>query len=301
MSADIDAIAMNRVKGKSIVPAKFDSPRSAAPEDERAFSGHLAEGVLFSLAKVVEQRDCHMAGHCERLAFTGVALGVAMGLDSASLLTLYLGGYLHDVGKVGIPDEIIFKPGKLTDDEWETMRTHSVRGEEFARPLLSLREVLPLIRSHHERLDGTGYPDGLAGEEVPLLARVLQTVDIYDALTNSRPYKQAYTRHRALEILEEETVKGWRDPEVTTRFVRLNRRVLDKIGTLQQGGARLLDACIRSITSSTTSPVKGLAGARCPRGVQSPISFPGPTAGIARRCCKGCRASVPGPDTRPYR
>ena len=228
---------MNRVKGKSIVPAKFDSPRPAAPEDERAFSGHLAEGVLFSLAKVVEQRDCHMAGHCERLAFTGVALGVAMGLDSASLLTLYLGGYLHDVGKVGIPDRILFKPGKLTDDEWETMRTHTVRGEEICRPLPSLREVLPLIRSHHERMDGTGYPDGLTGENIPLLARVLQTVDIYDALTNSRPYKQAFTRQRALEILEEEAGKGWRDPEVTTRFIRLNRRVLGKIGTLSKAAS----------------------------------------------------------------
>jgi len=91
---------------------------------------------------VVEQRDRHTAGHCERLAFSGVALGVAMGLDSASLLTLYLGGYLHDVGKVSIPDTILFKPGKLTDEEWEIMRSHPVRGEAICKPLKSFESVL---------------------------------------------------------------------------------------------------------------------------------------------------------------
>jgi putative two-component system response regulator len=187
------------------------------------------EQVLLSLAKVVEQRDNHTAGHCERLAFTGVALGVAMRLDSRHLLSLYLGGYLHDVGKVGIPDSILFKPGRLSDEEWETMRTHPAQGEEICRPLKSLKPVLPLIRHHHERLDGTGYPDGLSGNKVPLLARVLQVVDIYDALTNPRPYKQAYSRPRALEILQEEAEKGWRDREVTGLFVRMQNRVHAKI------------------------------------------------------------------------
>jgi putative two-component system response regulator len=138
---------------------------------------------------------------------------------------------------VGIPDRILFKPGKLTEDEWETMRTHTLRGEEICQPLKSFRQVLPLIRGHHERLDGTGYPDRLAGDEVPLLPRVLQTVDIYDALTNPRPYKQAFPRQRALEILEEEADKGWRDAEVTSRFVRLNKRVLDRIGAYSQEAA----------------------------------------------------------------
>jgi putative two-component system response regulator len=189
------------------------------------------EGVLLSLAKVVEQRDSHTAGHCERLAFTAVALGVAMGLDSSDLLTLYLGGYLHDVGKVGMPDSILFKPGPLTEEEWRVMRTHPVRGETICKPLETFRPVLPLIRSHHERMDGTGYPDGLAGDRFPLLARVIQTVDIYDALTSPRSYKEAYPRIRALEILEEETARGWRDPQVTGLFVRLNKRVLAKINT----------------------------------------------------------------------
>jgi HD-GYP domain-containing protein (c-di-GMP phosphodiesterase class II) len=196
---------------------------------ERWLGTGPTEAVLLSLAKIVEQRDSHTAGHCERLAFTSVALGVAMRLESRYLLSLYLGGYLHDVGKVGIPDSILFKPGQLSDKEWETMRTHPARGEEICRPLKSLEPVLPLIRHHHERLDGTGYPDRLSGDDIPLLARVLQVVDIYDALTNPRPYKQAYTRPKALEILEGEAERGWRDRDITRLFVRLNKRVHGKI------------------------------------------------------------------------
>jgi len=196
------------------------------------------EGVLFALAKVVEQRDSYTAGHCERLAFTGVALGTAMGLDSASLLSLYLGGYLHDVGKVGIPDAILFKPDQLDAQEWKIMATHAERGEEICRPLKSLRSVLPLIRNHHERLDGTGYPDGLRGSGIPLLARVLQVVDIYDALTNPRSYKAAYSPERALEIIVEETDRGWRDPDIAGLFVRQHKDIVAKIAEYTYGGDR---------------------------------------------------------------
>jgi HD-GYP domain-containing protein (c-di-GMP phosphodiesterase class II) len=187
------------------------------------------EGLLCSLARMVEQRDRHTAGHCERLAVSGVALGLAMRLDSDSILSLYVGGYLHDVGKVGIPDSILFKPDKLNADEWQIMRAHPARGEEICRPLKSLRPVLPLIRHHHERWDGTGYPDGLRGDEIPLLARVVQVVDIYDALTNPRPYKQAYSSARALEILQDESDRGWRDKDITALFVRIRQRMLTKI------------------------------------------------------------------------
>lgn len=213
---------------KTLTPVQTDAPVQPAAVPDCFGSGGTEE-VLLSLAKIVEQRDNHTAGHCERLAFTGVALGVAMRLDSRSLLSLYLGGYLHDVGKIGIPDQILFKPGQLSDEEWQTMRTHPARGEEICRPLKSLSGVLPLIRHHHERLDGTGYPDHLRGSEVPLLARVLQVVDIYDALTNPRPYKHAYSRLKALETLEQEANLGWRDAEITSLFVRLNRSVHTKI------------------------------------------------------------------------
>ena len=187
------------------------------------------EAILFALAMAVEQRDRHTAGHCERMAFIGVALGVMIGLEHEELLVLYRGGFLHDVGKVGIPDSILFKPGKLTADEWVTMRTHTVRGEEICRHLRSLQPVLPLIRSHHERWDGSGYPDGLSGEQIPVLARVLQVADIYDALTSPRPYKPAFTTTEALRILAEETEEGWRDPDIMTRFFRLHKDVLSKL------------------------------------------------------------------------
>jgi len=214
------------------------------------------EGVLSSLARMVEQRDRHTAGHCERLAISGLALGVAMRLDSASLLSLYMGGYLHDVGKVGIPDSVLFKPGKLTGEEWEIMRAHPVRGEEICRPLKSLSGVLPLIRHHHERWDGTGYPDGLRGSEIPLLARVVQVVDIYDALTNPRPYKQAYSSARALEVLQEETDRGWRDKEITSLFIRIHKRMLAKIADAH--AAHAADDAFGSISHSLQNLQSGL-------------------------------------------
>jgi putative two-component system response regulator len=197
------------------------------------------EGVLYSLARMVEQRDRHTAGHSERLAFSAVALGVAMRLDSASLLLLYVGGYLHDIGKVGIPDSVLFKPGKLTGEEWEIMRAHPVRGEEICFPLKAMRGVLPLIRHHHERWDGNGYPDRLRGTEIPLLARILQVVDIYDALTHPRPYKQAYSNAHALEILQDETGRGWRDPEITSLFIRVHEQMLTRIAAPHAGDAGL--------------------------------------------------------------
>ncbi len=216
----------------AVEPGLLDVPQTdVSLKRSRPFSE--TEGVLSTLARMVEQRDRHTAGHCERLAISGVALGVAMRLDSASLLSLYMGGYLHDVGKVGIPDSVLFKPGKLTGEEWEIMRAHPVRGEEICRPLKSLRGVLPLIRHHHERWDGTGYPDGLRGSQIPLLARVVQVVDIYDALTNPRPYKQAYSSARALEVLQEETDRGWRDKEITALFIRIHKRMLGKIADVR--------------------------------------------------------------------
>jgi putative two-component system response regulator len=196
----------------------------------------------------VEQRDRHTAGHCERIAFIGVSLGIAMGLEQVSLLALYRGGYLHDVGKVGIPDSILFKPGTLTAEEWVVMRSHSSRGEEICRPLQSMTDVLPIIRHHHERWDGTGYPDGLRGGQIPLLARVLQMADIYDALTNPRPYKPAFTPEVALRTIREETERGWRDPAIVNLFLRLHKDVLSKASQYGSMSDRSLEA-MRSFAS----------------------------------------------------
>jgi putative two-component system response regulator len=199
--------------------------------DERGWVGlDETEEVVFALARAVEQRDANTAGHCERLAFMGVSLGIALGLDRASLLALYRGGYLHDVGKVGIPDRILFKPGKLTAEEWAIMRCHTVRGEEICRHLKSLCTVLPIIRHHHEKWDGSGYPDGLRGDQIPLLARVLQVADIYDALTSERPYKATYTAAEAIGIMRRETENGWRDPRIFLLFTRLHHFLIPKVG-----------------------------------------------------------------------
>jgi putative two-component system response regulator len=197
--------------------------------DADGFAIGETEQILFALALAVEQRDLQTGGHCQRLAFIGVAMGLAMGMARQRLVTLYQGGYLHDVGKVGIPDSILCKPGPLTAEEWVTMRSHTVRGEEICRHVKSLAPVLPIIRHHHERWDGSGYPDGLSGEQIPLLARILQVVDIYDALANPRPYKPAYSPDDALAVIQKETDRGWRDASIVKAFVELHRKVLCKI------------------------------------------------------------------------
>jgi putative two-component system response regulator len=220
--------------------------RLSIPEQAGAGSGDIVvletERTLFALAEAVEQRDRHTAGHCERLAFISVALGIVMGLDRDNLLALYRGGYLHDVGKVGIPDSILFKPGKLSERQWVLMRAHTTRGVDICHHLKSLAPVMPIIRHHHERWDGSGYPDGLRGEQIPLLARVLQIADIYDALTSPRPYKLAYSPAKALRMIREETERGWRDPAVANLFFALHKDVISKAAEYTAGSDRSLEA-----------------------------------------------------------
>jgi putative two-component system response regulator len=183
-----------------------------------------AETILFALAKSVEARDNYTGMHCERLAAYSVRLGQAVGVSKADQLALYRGGYLHDIGKIEIPDAILFKNGLLSPDEWQVMRMHTLRGEEICKPMQTLAPVLPIIRSHHERWDGSGYPDGLSGEAIPLLARILQVADIYDALTTARSYKPAFTHAHALEIMLEESARGWRDPELIPLFAEVEKQ-----------------------------------------------------------------------------
>jgi putative two-component system response regulator len=180
-----------------------------------------SEAVLFSLAQSVEERDEALGQHCHRLALIGAAMGVAMGLPPNDILSLQRGAYLHDVGKVAIPDHVLFKAGPLAPEEWEVMKSHAERGERICSNMRSLAPVLPIIRHHHEKWDGSGYPDGLKQEEIPLLARILQLADIYDALTTSRPYKRTLTSEEALQTIREEADKGWRDPHLVERFAEI--------------------------------------------------------------------------------
>ena len=213
-------------------------PSTGSPED----NAQEAEQVLLALALAVEQRDNVTSGHCQRLALTSMALGMSMSLEPESLVALYRGGYLHDIGKVGIPDSILLKPAKLTPEEWAIMKAHPQRGAEICQHMRSLAKVVPVVRHHHERWDGTGYPDGLRGAQIPLLARVLQIADIYDALTNSRCYKPAFSPKEAIAIIEDETARGWRDPEIVTRFLRIHNEVVTPIVefTRQEGNSSLV-------------------------------------------------------------
>ena len=186
----------------------------------KAFTDELesAEAVLCALGKSIEAKDPYTEGHCERLADYGVTLGRALGLGQEELQALRLGGYLHDLGKVNVPEAILLKAGPLTPEERRIMERHPQVGEEICRPLRSLQAVLAIIRHHHERLDGSGYPDGLRGDAVPLTARVLQVVDVFDALTTDRPYRRAMPQEAALEALENESRLGWWDPRVVRAF-----------------------------------------------------------------------------------
>lgn len=177
-----------------------------------------AEAALVTMARCIELRDSDTHGHCDRLSGYASRLGERLNLDPATIQALRLGGIVHDIGKVGVPDAILFKPGPLTDEEWTVMRMHPIEGERICSGLNAFRRVLPIIRSHHEKLDGTGYPDGLRGDEIPMSARVMQMVDIYDALTTNRPYKPAMSTARALEIMQEEVHRGWRDAQVFAEF-----------------------------------------------------------------------------------
>ncbi|MFQ5847233.1 MAG: HD-GYP domain-containing protein [Candidatus Methylomirabilales bacterium] len=179
------------------------------------------ETVLVSLALAVEAKDPSTHGHCERLADYAVQLGQRLSLPSELLTALRRAGYMHDLGKISVPEAILLKSGPLTPEEWQVMRLHPVVGERICQPLRSLRLVLPIIRHHHERWDGSGYPDGLAREAIPLTARILQIVDVFDALVVDRPYRRGLSPAAATKILQEEAGRGWYDPKVVAEFLAL--------------------------------------------------------------------------------
>jgi putative two-component system response regulator len=176
------------------------------------------QGAMLMLATTIEARDPYTKGHCDRLAEYGVALGRRIGLPADDLAAIRKGGYLHDIGKVAVPDMILFKPGPLTPAEFETIKSHTVVGDQICAPLTSLARVRPIIRSHHERLDGRGYPDGLRGDDVPLLAQILSVVDVFDALTTHRPYRKPLPAEEALDCLQTEADNGIRDTALVSEF-----------------------------------------------------------------------------------
>src|SRR5438270_6429384 len=179
-----------------------------------------ATQVIFALANAVEAKDAYTEGHTERVGALADEVGRLAGLDDETREALRQGGVLHDIGEIGIPNEDINKAGRLTDKERIVMNKHPLIGERICEPLKSLRHLLPIIRWHHERLDGTGYPDGIKGTKFPLPPQILQLSDIYDAITTDRPYHRARTRAGAIEFLYGEAKKGWRDAELVGLVAR---------------------------------------------------------------------------------
>lgn len=180
-----------------------------------------AESVILSLAMTIEARDLATKGHCQRLAHYAVALGERIGLSDDDIDTLRVGGYLHDIGKVGIPDRVLLKDGKLDTDEYDLMKSHTLIGDRLCAELRLLKRIRPIVRHHHEHLDGSGYPDGLVGDEVPLLAQIMGVVDVFDAITTSRPYKPALAMEEACAVLRDEVRLGWRRADLVEPFVQL--------------------------------------------------------------------------------
>ena len=177
-----------------------------------------AESVALSLARAVASKDGYSSGHVEEVANYAVDFGKSLGMDSAELKMLRYGAILHNVGKIAIPDSILEKTGALTPRERALFHQHPRVGCDICAPLKPLRPVLPIIRHHKEHFDGTGYPDGLRGENIPLKAQVVGIVDVYSALTNDRPFRRAKTVREAIEILRERALKGIHDPKLIEKF-----------------------------------------------------------------------------------
>jgi len=189
----------------------------------KSYIDEQAKSVVLSLARSIEAKHPLMSGHSDRIAKYAVQLGMSLDLPEDDLQELRIACLLHDVGKVAVPDEILLKPGVLNAEETEIVRQHPAIGVDICAPLKSLRRILPVIRHHHERMDGSGYPDGLRGLEIPLMARILQIADIYDALITDRPYRDALSTEDALETLNREAGYGWLDASLVWKFSQICR------------------------------------------------------------------------------
>ena len=187
----------------------------------KSYIDEQAKSVLLSLAQSIEAKYPLRSGHSKGFAEWTVRLGESCGLSEEGLQELRIACVLHDIGKVAVPDSILLKPGPLDEEETAIVRMHPIIGEKICAPLKSLRRILPVIRHHHERMDGSGYPDGLRGDEIPLQARILQTADIYDALVTDRPYRRALSSQEALETLRREGKQGWLDDSLVSKFSRV--------------------------------------------------------------------------------
>lgn len=180
-----------------------------------------ASSILTTLATMIEGRDGDAAGHCSRMANYATGLGRALNVGEAEIQVLYRGGFLHDVGMLAISDFVLRKPGPLEPAEYEQVKSHTVLGDELCANLRSLQAIRPIVRSHHERLDGSGYPDGLRGDAIPILAQIVGVADVYEAVTTQRPYQSRRSPEEAIDALRLDVARGWRRADIVETFVTL--------------------------------------------------------------------------------
>jgi putative two-component system response regulator len=177
-----------------------------------------AEAVILSLARIIEARDPYTGGHCDRLGQYACALGLRLGLDADQQIALRRAGILHDVGKIAVPDAVLLKTTPLDAAEWAVMKCHPVIGDQLCRELRLLDDVSPIVRHHHERLNGSGYPDHLKADRIPLLAQIISVVDTYDAITTPRPYRPAGSMEHACAELHQDVARGWKSAQLVAEF-----------------------------------------------------------------------------------
>jgi putative nucleotidyltransferase with HDIG domain len=193
--------------------------------------------TIMALALAVEAKDPYSAGHSKRVGYYAMQIGQELGLDEEALRTLNNGGLLHDIGKIGIKDEILQKPARLTPEEHKIMQQHSVIGEAIVTPVRSLSKVVELVRHHHERYDGTGYPSGLKGEQIPLAARILSVADAYDAMMTDRPYRKRLSVEEVKQELRR-NAGAQHDPMIVEALLRVVERHQHRLGAAQTHGDR---------------------------------------------------------------
>ena len=180
-----------------------------------------ANVVITALSTAIEGRDPYTCGHVQRVSSYAVELGRRLGVDAEGLAALGTGGVVHDIGKVVVPDQILNKPGRVTDEEMEIIRRHPVVGHDILRPLRTFQKVVPIVRWHHERPNGTGYPDGLEGDELPLLPRIVAVADLFDAVSTDRPYRPAVSPSQYGDILQRCAEKGDLDADVVAELLKM--------------------------------------------------------------------------------
>ena len=176
--------------------------------------------TVTTLALAVEAKDPYTKGHSERVAFVAIELAKKLSIDARTLERLRIGALLHDIGKIGVPESILLKAGKLTDEEFDIIKKHPAAGETILKPIGFLADILPIVRHHHERYDGRGYPDGLAGEDFPLLARIVQVADTFDAMTSNRPYRDSLAEKTVIKEFKKCSASQF-DPAIVEAFLEI--------------------------------------------------------------------------------